>query len=79
MSKKQQIEELERRVRELELRPAYVPVYVPQYVPQYVRPYFLPYAPSQPWWTFYGGSSANQCVAGGMPQNAAIGNLIEQH
>lgn len=54
MSQKQRIEELERRVRELEARPiSYPPVYLPYPVP---APNFTPYPmwpiypPGTPWW-----------------------------
>lgn len=52
MKAKDRIEELERRVRELEQRPiAYPPVYIPQPypVPYYPSPYYvLPWIPPQP-------------------------------
>jgi len=54
MSLKKQIEELERRVKELEARPiVYQPIYYPVPQPYYVPPpvpyYPQPWLPVQPW------------------------------
>jgi len=51
MTMKDKIEELEKRVRELEARPVYVPVWYPQpYMPQPL-PYFHPQNPWVPYST----------------------------
>lgn len=57
MDLKKKVEELERRVKELEARPAVIivmpvaqPVPYIESVPQY-PPWTTPYVPYQPWWT----------------------------
>ena len=44
------IEELERKVRELEARPVYMPMlqYIPYYIPPTYIPSLIPYYPSTP-------------------------------
>jgi hypothetical protein len=72
MKTKDKIEELERRIKELEARPQYVPVYWPIYVqpapmpapnPWYVQP-FIPYAPvTQPMWQTTCGGEQNPQIS----------------
>ena len=62
MNQKDKIEELERRIRELEARPVYVPIYIGSPQPSYPCPQPLlwspyPWQPSQPWWATAGGAS----------------------
>lgn len=64
MNQKQRIEDLERRVRELEARPVYIPYQPYAPLPQYPTPYY----PPSPWWnpygtTFGGGSAGPESVS----------------
>lgn len=63
MSKK--LEELERRIRELEARPVYVPIYIGSPQPSYPCPQPLPwYAPRYPTWRpWYGIDTVATCGA----------------
>lgn len=59
MNQKDKIEELERRIRELEARPVYVPIYIgsPQPNPCHQPSpwYRQPWYTSQPWSGYLGG------------------------
>lgn len=58
MKTKDKIEELEKRIRELEARPQYVPVYQPIYVqpaPMPYNPYVQPY--TGPYISYCGGAN----------------------
>lgn len=63
MTLKQRVEELERRVKELEARPVYVPIYIP---PQAPAPY-QPHWPNYPWITCGGavGVGTGMATTGG--------------
>jgi hypothetical protein len=69
MNAKQKIEELEKRVKELEMRPPQIvsyPVYIPY--PHYVWPSY-PYMPMQPYW--YGANQyGNQAIGIGNYQQS---------
>lgn len=77
MTLKERVEELERKVRELEARPAVVyPLYIPQ--PYYVQP-LQPWYNPQPYYvppytiTCQGGLQGNQLQQG--MQGVGIGNV----
>jgi hypothetical protein len=79
MKTKDKIEELERRIKELEARPQYVPIYWPIYVqpapmpapnPWYVQP-CIPYAPvTYPMWI---SGNPTTCGGGANPQISFTG------
>ncbi len=58
LSDKSRIDELERRVKELEQRPQWVPVYVPQPQPVIIEQPYYPTYP-QPWATYTTCSGAS--------------------
>lgn len=66
MKTAEKIQELERRIRELEARPVYVPIYVGSPLPQ---PCHQPlYPTTQPWqspWITWGGGVGAQTVTAG--------------
>ena len=76
MTNAEKIKELERRIRELEARPVYVPIYIG--APQPYLPCPQPNYPQWPYpwnpsWTTYGGMGGDTTLIGNGPHSVTYG------